>query len=557
MADNTQTNAGSGGDTFATDDIGGVKWPRVKVTYGDDGSATDASATNPLPVTLPAAQITALAPLATQPVSGTVTATVSNFPANQAGAADVLGTGSLTALNQAVTLTALNAMSAGYIQLAGTWTGSIQLEGSLDNFATSTNLSTTQTGGAAPNTNPLTANGFYRVLGVVNHIQIRARCSAFTSGTILVTLRVSGANGIQPVISTNASGFLATTTIDQTTPGTTNRVDVGTINSVAPAFGTGVRGATVQRVTVATDDLVPVSATLAAETTKVIGTVNVAASQTIAVTQATPASLQMSATQVVGTAATRWFAQISDGTTSPAIKAASTAAAATDPALVVAISPNNPVTVSGVATDANLVLNNAKADLTNQYLQAVNEGQQPTALSILQGSDFDGVDVASALLNPAGDLALNVNLQNASIPLPTLAATSTKQSDGSQKTQLVDNTGTNMPTGAGPTTSSTIRITNASDATVKMGADQTGTARLSAMDFTGTQFMRPAQSTTTEQSLTELLTNIMAANRATVHLLTQLVALARGQSDPAPGDEADQIIGEYSNPYTPFNNLPN
>ena len=38
-------------------------------------------------------------------------------------------------------------------------------------------------------------------------------------------------------------------------------VAVSTINSVAPAFGTGTRGATVQRVTVATDDVVPVSAT--------------------------------------------------------------------------------------------------------------------------------------------------------------------------------------------------------------------------------------------------------------------------------------------------------
>ena len=37
-------------------------------------------------------------------------------------------------------------------------------------------------------------------------------------------------------------------------------VDVLTINGVAPAFGSGVRGATVQRVTVATDDLVPISA---------------------------------------------------------------------------------------------------------------------------------------------------------------------------------------------------------------------------------------------------------------------------------------------------------
>lgn len=51
MADNFTTNAGSGGDTFAADDIGGVKYARVKVAFGTDGSATDASASDPLPVT--------------------------------------------------------------------------------------------------------------------------------------------------------------------------------------------------------------------------------------------------------------------------------------------------------------------------------------------------------------------------------------------------------------------------------------------------------------------------------------------------------------------------
>lgn len=51
--------------------------------------------------------------------------------------------------------------------------------------------------------------------------------------------------------------------------------------------------------------------------------------------------------QALGTAATRFFAQISDGTNSPAIKAASTAAVAADPALVVAISPNNGVAITG------------------------------------------------------------------------------------------------------------------------------------------------------------------------------------------------------------------
>lgn len=51
MADNTQINSGSGGDTIATDDIGGVKYPRSKIVLGADGSNDgDVSATNPMPV---------------------------------------------------------------------------------------------------------------------------------------------------------------------------------------------------------------------------------------------------------------------------------------------------------------------------------------------------------------------------------------------------------------------------------------------------------------------------------------------------------------------------
>ena len=52
MADNTLLNAGAGGDTIATDDIGGVKYQRVKVTFGVDGVAADVTATAPLPVEL-------------------------------------------------------------------------------------------------------------------------------------------------------------------------------------------------------------------------------------------------------------------------------------------------------------------------------------------------------------------------------------------------------------------------------------------------------------------------------------------------------------------------
>jgi hypothetical protein len=50
MADNVVANAGSGGATFAADDIGGVHYPRAKVVWGADGAANDTSAAAPLPV---------------------------------------------------------------------------------------------------------------------------------------------------------------------------------------------------------------------------------------------------------------------------------------------------------------------------------------------------------------------------------------------------------------------------------------------------------------------------------------------------------------------------
>lgn len=50
MADNITLNTGSGGAVLAADDISSVWYQRVKVCHGGDGTATDASTTNPLPV---------------------------------------------------------------------------------------------------------------------------------------------------------------------------------------------------------------------------------------------------------------------------------------------------------------------------------------------------------------------------------------------------------------------------------------------------------------------------------------------------------------------------
>ena len=52
-ADNVTANSGSGGATFAADDIGGVHFPRTKLVHGADGTNDgDVSSANPLPVTL-------------------------------------------------------------------------------------------------------------------------------------------------------------------------------------------------------------------------------------------------------------------------------------------------------------------------------------------------------------------------------------------------------------------------------------------------------------------------------------------------------------------------
>jgi hypothetical protein len=52
MADNFVANAGSGGSTFASDEISSVHYPRVKLSWGADGAVADASVAAPIPVEL-------------------------------------------------------------------------------------------------------------------------------------------------------------------------------------------------------------------------------------------------------------------------------------------------------------------------------------------------------------------------------------------------------------------------------------------------------------------------------------------------------------------------
>lgn len=66
MADNTRLPLGTeDGDVYASDDVGGVKFQRVKLTIGTDGVAADVSNANPIPVADNGGSLTVDAPVTT------------------------------------------------------------------------------------------------------------------------------------------------------------------------------------------------------------------------------------------------------------------------------------------------------------------------------------------------------------------------------------------------------------------------------------------------------------------------------------------------------------
>ena len=83
MADNTVINPGAGGDTIASDDVSGVKFQRVKVVVGIEGTyGGNVSGSNPLPVVQPPGRLSWGQSLA---VAAGATATPVNLPAVAAG----------------------------------------------------------------------------------------------------------------------------------------------------------------------------------------------------------------------------------------------------------------------------------------------------------------------------------------------------------------------------------------------------------------------------------------------------------------------------------------
>lgn len=86
MADNTELASGSGGDTIATDDISGVKYPRSKIVIGADGTNDgDVSSANPLPVTGTITAVTTITNPVTVDLGANNDVTMATLPDTAAG----------------------------------------------------------------------------------------------------------------------------------------------------------------------------------------------------------------------------------------------------------------------------------------------------------------------------------------------------------------------------------------------------------------------------------------------------------------------------------------
>ncbi len=130
MADNTTLNTGTGGSVVADDDIGGVKFQRVKLIHGADGvNAGDVSTANGLPTK----QVRSATPVQTSVVNAIATTSLLASNANRLGATifndDTANTGATLRVKLGATASATSftvAIAAqGYYEIPFNYTGAI------------------------------------------------------------------------------------------------------------------------------------------------------------------------------------------------------------------------------------------------------------------------------------------------------------------------------------------------------------------------------------------------------------------------------------------------
>jgi hypothetical protein len=242
MVDNVAYTPGAG-KTIATDEVAGVHYQRVKVTFGVDGAAADVSSSSPLPVDIGSSALAITAASLPLPSGASTAAKQPALGTAGTASADVLtiqGIASMTALK--VDGSAVTQPVSGTVTVTGALTDT-QLRAS-----------------AVP-----VSLASFPALAVGSAIVGKVGIDQTTPGTTnKVSIGTDGTVAINAALPAGTA-LIGKTGIDQTTPGTTNAVSLAQVGSTTVATGNGVVGAGVQRVAIASDNTTfPVTATLAA-----------------------------------------------------------------------------------------------------------------------------------------------------------------------------------------------------------------------------------------------------------------------------------------------------
>lgn len=228
MADNTILNTGTGGDTIR-DLARGAGTVKTQVVQLDLGGAT---ANAEVLITAGQQVMTASVPVVI----------ASNQTAISVASTDLTATGSLSGIGS-VALPTLNGADGASVQITGTWVGTVLFEGSVDGtnffavsgvpFISSTVVTST------------TATGSWQFN--VSGLQLfRARCSVFTSGAIVISIRSTSGSTIT-AMAAYCNGVTTVNTASTGNPVSTGGTAIVAVNPTKATNG--------QRTAFATDSI--------------------------------------------------------------------------------------------------------------------------------------------------------------------------------------------------------------------------------------------------------------------------------------------------------------
>lgn len=258
MADNVTANAGTGGATFATDDIAGVAYPRAKVGWGADGTFNDADIASgkALPVQLRDASGVAIVPAtaAKQPALGTAGSASTDVVTIQGIASGTVVPISVATIpSHAVTNAGTFAVQAGLPATVDTNSGvksasTLRVVLATDQPALTAKLLVTPDSVALPANQSVNIN---QIVGTTADVNSGVK----SAGTLRVVLATD-----QPALTAKLL-----VTPDSVALPANQSCNVAQINGITPLMGAGNTGTGSPRVTISTDQVaIPVTVGAAA-----------------------------------------------------------------------------------------------------------------------------------------------------------------------------------------------------------------------------------------------------------------------------------------------------